>query len=153
MRALELKIPPLLLALAAAALMWGLARLAPSLGTALAWRAPLAAGLFCAGLVVGLAGVLSFRRARTTVNPLRPDSASALVNSGIYRYSRNPMYLALLLGLVAWAAWLGHLLALPVLAGFVLYMNHFQIRPEERALRQLFGGHCERYFGRVRRWL
>jgi len=153
MQVLELKVPPVVVTLAAALLMWGLTRLAPPLETGVPWRFGVAACLFGAGLAVGLAGVVSIRRARTTVNPVRPDSASALVSTGIYGYSRNPMYLGLLLGLLGWAAWLGQLLTLPVLPGFVLYMNRFQIRPEERALRQLFGEQFERYCGQVGRWL
>lgn len=105
------------------------------------------------GIVCGL-GVLSFLRARTTLNPLQPSRATALVFVGIYRYSRNPMYLGFLLGLVAWGVYLSHALALvlgPAL--FVTYMTRFQIVPEECALEASFGERYRDYKKKVRRWL
>ena len=89
---------------------------------------------------VGLAGVYEFKRAKTTVNPVHINKASTVVDSGIFAYSRNPMYLGLLILLFGFAYWLQNLLALGVPLLFVLYMNRFQIRPEERALEKLFGG-------------
>jgi protein-S-isoprenylcysteine O-methyltransferase Ste14 len=100
-----------------------------------------------------LAGLAAFRRARTTVNPLQPDRASALVSAGIYRYTRNPMYLALAMALLAWGLWLGHAVAPCGVAIFVAWMNRYQIAPEERALAGLFGAEFERYRREVRRWL
>lgn len=80
-----------------------------------------AAALISAGLLLALVGVLQFRRVRTTVNPMSPARASALVTSGIYRWSRNPMYFGmalLLLGIATWGTTLaGYLLVLPS-AGF-----------------------------------
>jgi len=110
-------------------------------------------GLFLLGALTCLAGVRYFRRAKTTVNPMKPESASALVASGIYRYSRNPMYLGFLLMLLGWALWLSNASALLLLPAFVLYMNRFQICPEERALLSLFGPDYMQYRARVRRWL
>ncbi|NER62664.1 isoprenylcysteine carboxylmethyltransferase family protein [Pseudomonas sp. MAFF212427] len=99
------------------------------------------------------AGVLSFRRARTTVNPLKPETASALVRSGVYRYTRNPMYLGFATVLVAWAILLAWPPALLGVLGFVVYMNLFQIGPEERALARRFGGEFAQYCNGVRRWV
>jgi protein-S-isoprenylcysteine O-methyltransferase Ste14 len=110
-------------------------------------------GLVLAGAVTCLAGVFSFQRAKTTVNPMKPNSASALVASGIYKYSRNPMYSGFVLILLGWALWLSNAWALLVLPAFVLYMNRFQIWPEERALMALFGQDYREYHSRVRRWL
>ena len=104
------------------------------------------------GLTICLAGVWSFHRAHTTVNPLHPERASALVESGIYRYTRNPMYLGFVLILLAWALLLGSPVAILGVPGFILYMNRFQIVPEERALAALFGTAFSRYCERVRRW-
>jgi protein-S-isoprenylcysteine O-methyltransferase Ste14 len=106
-----------------------------------------------AGVVTGALGVVSFRRARTTVNPTRPDSSSSLVLSGVYAFTRNPMYLGLLLVLVGWAIFLSNILAFLVLPGFIFYMNRFQIEPEERALASLFGREFDAYKSRVRKWL
>ena len=103
-------------------------------------------------LVIAGAGVRTIRRADTTLNPLKPETSSALVTSGIYRYTRNPMYLGMATWLLAWSAWLGTPIGLLGAPLFMLYMNQFQIGPEERALRTLFGAEFEAYAARVRRW-
>lgn len=146
---MENRVPPPLVAIVTGLLMWAVARSDLSPGPTLV-AALLIATL---GTTICLAGVLSFRRARTTVNPLHPERATALVDSGIYRFTRNPMYLGFAIILLAWAVLLGSLVALPGVAVFVLYMNRFQIRPEERALNALFGDEFSRYCARVRRWV
>jgi len=153
MQALELKVPPVALVLLFAVMMWLLSASVPSLALALPWRILVALILWCAGFAIALAGLFEFRRAKTTVNPLTPEAASAIVTSGIYRYSRNPMYVGLLLALIGWDVWLSHLLAFALLPFFVVYMNHFQIEPEERALSKKFGGLFRDYRRSVRRWL
>ena len=145
--------PPLVLAPSVALLMWLVARATPSLAGSFPGRGATAIGLVIAAAVVGGGGLLEFHRVRTTVNPLRPDKSSALVTSGIYRYTRNPMYLAVAMALLAWAAHLGHALAPCGVVLFVAWMNRFQIPPEERALAALFGDQFERYRGKVRRWI
>lgn len=137
-----------------AAVMWSSARAWPQ--WSLDWPSArlVAAAIALAGLVVSLLSVASFRRAGTTVNPLRPDGTTALVARGIYRHSRNPMYLGMVLCLAAWGVHLAHL---PALAGgpllFALYLNRFQIVPEERALEARFGEDYRAYRRAVRRWL
>ena len=153
MNSLELKIPPLVLVLVAGAAMWFIARAVPALAWDFPFRDIVAAVLALAGAAVAVLGVLSFRRAGTTVNPTRPQSTSALVSTGIYRYSRNPMYLGFLLALLGWAAHLGSLPALLPVAAFVAYMDRFQIGPEERALFAMFGDEFAAYARRVRRWI
>jgi len=103
--------------------------------------------------VIGIAGVLAFRQAQTTVNPVKPESASTVVSNGIFAYTRNPMYLALLLLLLAYAIWLENMLAFVGCPLFVAYMNRFQIYPEERALEGLFGERYLVYKQKVRRWI
>jgi len=95
----------------------------------------------------------SFQKAKTTFNPLKPDAASSLVASGIYRVSRNPMYVGFLLVLTGWAMWLSHPLPFLFLPIFVGYMNRFQISPEERVLSAKFGEEYDTYKQSVRRWL
>ena len=114
------------------------------------WAAALA--LAAAGGALALAGVWAFARSRTTVNPLAPQRARALVTGGVYRYTRNPMYLGMLLALAGWAVWLGNAAALLALPLFVAVLNTLQIRPEEAALRARFGADYARYAQRVRRW-
>ncbi|BCG25283.1 membrane protein [Pseudomonas tohonis] len=150
---LEKRIPPVLATLVCALLMALLAYLLPPVGIAWAWRLGAALALAALGAGVCLAGVASFRRARTTVNPLVPEQASSLVQAGIYRHTRNPMYLGFAILLVAWAALLGAPLSLFAVAGFVMYLDRFQIVPEERALAGLFGADYTRYRERVRRWV
>lgn len=150
---LELKIPPLLLAVLVALLMWLLATYLPVIMVNRLLAGIAAGCLGLGGIICVFLGVMQFRTSRTTVNPMRPEQASTLVTGGIYERTRNPMYVGMLLLLLGWAAWLGsaYALALPVL--FVLYMNRFQIVPEETALQARFGDAFLAYCERVRRWL
>lgn len=152
MQALELRIPPLAIVLIAASLMALITYLVP-VGVPIPAPKFVAAIFALAGASTALAGVVAFRRNKTTVNPFTPERTSSLVASGIYRYTRNPMYLGFLLALVGWAALLSNLLALSVLPVFVAYMNRFQIQPEERALQQHFGADFQNYTQLVRRWV
>ncbi len=106
-----------------------------------------------AGTGFSVAGILSFRKAKTTVNPLKPETATHLVTSGVYRATRNPMYLGLALVLLAWASYLGSAWTLLGVAAFVAYITRFQIVPEERAMLVLFGDEFTQYTKKVRRWI
>jgi protein-S-isoprenylcysteine O-methyltransferase Ste14 len=150
---LELKVPPVVVVFVTAALMWAAAMFTPALSQPFGARYLAAGFLFLLGLLISLLGVTSFKRAKTTVNPLTPQSASSLVTSGIYQRTRNPMYLGFLLALVGWCVFLSNVAAFVFLPLFILYMNRFQIRPEERALAALFGDEFVRYRSKVRRWL
>jgi protein-S-isoprenylcysteine O-methyltransferase Ste14 len=154
MRFLELRIPPPLVGLIVAAAMWVIASsLPPLLPLPVSLRLPAAVMLALAGVAIALSGVVSFRRARTTVNPLKPETSTSLVSTGIYRITRNPMYLGMLAVLLAWAAYLPSVLALLGPAAFALYITRFQIIPEERVLHSLFGAAFVEYTQKVRRWL
>lgn len=153
MSTLELRLPPVLVTAITAGLMWGIAALTPTLRFDAAGRGAIAIAFFVAGLAVGLAAIVSFHRAATTVNPIQPGSASSLVTSGIYRITRNPMYLGLVLVLLGWATWLGHPFAVVIVPLFMAYMSRFQIQPEERALKAKFGDSFETYARATRRWL
>lgn len=133
--------------------MWLLAQATPGFGLPAALRVTALAACATAAAALGLAAVQSFRRARTTVNPLSPHACSVLVTSGVFRFSRNPMYLALFLVLAGWGLYLANAFTLLLAFAFVIYMNRFQIRPEERALQQAFGQAFADYRRRVRRWL
>lgn len=154
MQALELKIPPPIVALFIAIAMWGIARVSPSpADVSLVMRAVFAIALALAGGAIGLAGTVAFRRAKTTVNPMKPQATSSLVTTGIYKYTRNPMYMGFLFMLLGWAAFLLSPWTLAGPLAFVLYVNRFQIKPEERALAVLFGDSFSQYAADVRRWL
>jgi protein-S-isoprenylcysteine O-methyltransferase Ste14 len=151
--ALELKISPVMLTLLAAAGMWLVDRAFPCMDVPVEIRVALAAGFFIIAAGIGVAGVWSFRKARTTVNPWRVKNATELVQTGIYRYSRNPMYLALLCALIGWGVFLANGYSLVLAFLFVPFLNRFQIQPEERALRSVFGKKYNDYCEQVRRWI
>lgn len=153
MQGLELKVPPVALVLLAGGCMWVVAWAAPACGFAFPARFFGAMGVIVIGIIIAGMGVFSFRGAKTTVNPMKPDTSSALVVSSIYRLTRNPMYLGILLLLIGWGIFLSNALAFLVLPGFILYMNRFQIEPEERALTRLFGHAFVTYRSQVRRWI
>jgi protein-S-isoprenylcysteine O-methyltransferase Ste14 len=150
---LELKIPPVLVTILFFLLMWLVSRLTPEFPVPPELKLASLLLFSLAGGSIGLAGVASFRKARTTVNPFTPDASSSLVISGIFKRTRNPMYLALFLALIGWGLYLANLISLVLAAGFVVYMNHFQILPEERALENAFGARFTDYKSRVRRWI
>jgi protein-S-isoprenylcysteine O-methyltransferase Ste14 len=96
-------------------------------------RVTTAIAIAMAGIVIAILGVIALRRAKTTVSPLKPEATSSIVTSGVYGFTRNPMYLGLALALLAWAVFVSSAWALLGPVAFVLYMNRFQIIPEERA--------------------
>jgi protein-S-isoprenylcysteine O-methyltransferase Ste14 len=153
MHRLELKIPPVAVFVVAGALMWAFARALPELALPVPGAAIVAAVVAAIGVALGVAGIIAFRREGTTVHPVHPEKASAVVSEGVYRYTRNPMYLGLALLLLAWAVWLGNLVAIACVPPFIAYMTRFQIQPEERALLEKFGPDFGRYMESVRRWL
>lgn len=150
---LELKLPPLIVVLLAVLLMLAADRLLPALAFALPQAPAFAAVLVLAGALPAALGVLAFRRADTTVDPRYPDRTAQLVTSGIYRITRNPMYLGMAIGLAGWAVFLRNWSCFAVLPLFMLYLTRYQIRPEERYMRDLFGDAYADYAMRVRRWL
>lgn len=108
--------------------------------------------LAATGVLVVAVGVYQFYRAGTTVDPRDPSKSTQLVTYGLYRYSRNPMYLGLLLLLLSWGLYLGNAFNTITAALFVAYMNRFQISKEEEALSRLFGKEYQQYCLAVRRW-
>ncbi|EAR11294.1 methyltransferase family protein [Reinekea blandensis] len=150
---LELKVPPL-------ALFFGIAAAMLALTWPAALNAPPHPLLLILSVLTAMPGVLvlglsvhSFIKARTTVMPTNPAAASQLVNRGIYRFSRNPMYLGMALLLISEAAFLNSVLGLMMTLGFTLWITRFQIQPEERVLQQRFGEPFDDYCQRTRRWL
>jgi protein-S-isoprenylcysteine O-methyltransferase Ste14 len=111
------------------------------------------AALAAVGAAFALSGVVAFRRAKTTVDPLRPASTSTLVSSGVFKVTRNPMYVGMLFLLLAWAAYLWSAWSLLGVLGFAAFISRFQIQPEESVLSGLFGAEYAEYKARVRRWL
>ena len=153
MRSLALKIPPVVVVLALAGLMWAAARLVPALTVPMPAHRVLAAVLAATGAAIALAGVASFRRAKTTVNPLAPAAVSALVVSGVYRRTRNPMYLGMLMIQLGYALWEASMGVLAFVPFAFIAIDRAVIAKEESYLRRKFGKAFEDYCARVRRWI
>ena len=115
-------------------------------------RLSAAIGLASFGALASILGVVSFVKAKTTTNPLQPEKAGTLVTIGIYRYSRNPMYLGLFCVLLAWGVFLANGFSLILAVLFIPVMNFLQIIPEERAMELNFREHYTAYKEKVRRW-
>jgi protein-S-isoprenylcysteine O-methyltransferase Ste14 len=150
---LELKVPPDVVWLAVGVTMWLASKVTPGLTVPLPLRL-IVAGLCVAlgvGLVVGARVMLD--RAHTTWHPTEPERTTSLVSGGVFRFSRNPTYLGMLLVLVGWGVVLANPLAFVLAAIFALWMSRFQIRPEERVLSALLGQEYRDYASRVRRWV
>jgi protein-S-isoprenylcysteine O-methyltransferase Ste14 len=152
MPSLESKVPPPAVVLIMAVFMWLGSRSVPAFDFYFAAHDWLAVILILAGFITGISGVVTFRKAHTTTNPLKPG-ASSLVTWGVYAISRNPMYLGGLIMLLGWALHLVNTVAFVFLPLYVLYIDRFQIAPEERALTSLFGATYVAYQARARRWL
>ncbi|MEL6214616.1 MAG: isoprenylcysteine carboxylmethyltransferase family protein [Pseudomonadota bacterium] len=146
-------IPPPLIAGALGAAMKLAADAAPMLNYRFPRQGFAAIALLVVGLMIALIGVAQFRNYRTTVNPIRPEKASSLVTDGIFKWTRNPMYLGLLMVLLAWAVWLGNGAAVLIGLTFVPLLTKLQIIPEETALLEKFGQPFQDYLNRTRRWL
>ena len=152
LQSLELRIPPPAVAAVAALAMWGLAAAVPH-GTAPPVRITAVWIIAALGSALAASGAIAFRHARTTLNPTKPDASSALVSAGVFRITRNPMYLGLLLLLFSFAIYLSSVWALPIPLLFAAYIDRFQIAPEERVLSRLFGADYATYTAKVRRWI
>jgi len=153
MSALENRIPPPFVFVLVAVAMWGGAHFYPATVLNDWSRAPLAGIFALCGFVIPLLAVRTFRRAGTTLDPINIETASSLVTSGIFRYSRNPMYVGLTTMLLGWAIWLGSPVTVLGPIAFALFINRFQIIPEERVLGAKFGAAYDAYCQSVRRWL
>ena len=149
---MKLKLPPVFIFVVFGSLMYLLAEFLPVGYFDFFGRPYLIILLLFLAVVISCIALIQFYRARTTTNPKKPSKASFLVTNGIYKYSRNPMYLGLLLILLGWGLWLANAFNVLLAAGFVSYMNAYQIKPEESSLADLFGKDYKHYCIAVRRW-
>jgi len=150
---LELKIPPPVVFAVFGGLMWTLSRLLQAADFSLLSNTVIALAVAGVGGVFAVPAIVAFLLARTTIHPHKPHETRKLIVNGVNAITRNPMYLGLLLVLIAWAIYLSNIVSFVPLPFFVAYLNRFQIRPEERALADRFGSEYEAYCKRVRRWL
>lgn len=153
MKGLELKIPPPVYALLIATLMWFLNQSVPLIRMLESPANRIGLVIIVLAILVDSSSVYLFFKKRTTINPLKPNNTQGLVTSGLYRYSRNPMYVGLLLILFGFALWLGSITPLIALPLFYWLITNMQIKPEEVILEAKFGQEYLDYKKSVRRWL
>lgn len=150
---MELKIIPVVQVIIAALLMVTLATLIPELHYLWFISKTVSILLVILAAIIGILAIYCFKKAQTTVNPIHPEKASSIVRSGIYHYSRNPMYLAMLLVVLAIAVYLQNIASFIIIPLFIGYITRYQIIPEERMLIKIFGDNFREYCKMVRRWL
>lgn len=150
---LELKIPPMVLMIIVIIIMKLLSEYFPVYRVEYVGHQILAVLILLCGVLVAFSGVMAFKKSQTTMEPRSPDKATRLVITGIYNYSRNPMYLGFLLVLTSVAIHLETLSSAFMIPLFVSFMNRFQITLEEKALTRIFGEPYLAYTSKVRRWL
>ncbi len=150
---MHLKIPPPVVALICALAIWQSDRWLPVMTRLGSLRTDMAITLTILALGIDLSALAAFIRSRTTIDPRYPHKTSWVVTTGIYGYTRNPMYLGLSLLLTALSLYLGAIAGLLMVVLFVWYTTIFQIMPEERVLEIQFGEDYRDYKARVRRWL
>ena len=150
---LETRIPPVVVVALSALAMWLLAIWLPAAHFDLRGRPPVTYALLALGIAIAASGVAEFRRVKTTVDPTRPEAATEMVTRGIYKRTRNPMYLGFAFMLLAWGVYLSNVASLAVIVGFVAYITRFQIVPEERVLESKFGQSFRNYRAKTRRWI
>ncbi len=153
MRKLENLIPPPVLLLLVGLAMWAVGKLPGHWNSAPLIHYGTTALLAIVGFAFNAAGFRTIRKAGSTIDPTRPSAASTLVTHGPFQVTRNPMYVGFVVMLLAWAAYLQSMWALPGPLLLVMYLTRFQIIPEERALSAKFGADFDGYATRVRRWL
>jgi protein-S-isoprenylcysteine O-methyltransferase Ste14 len=148
---LKNKIPPPIVTLVFAALIYFSSKWSPNI--VFSGQNLISLFLMTVGLIVLLIAISAFIKLKTTINPLKPEAASSLVTTGIFRISRNPMYLGMLLLIISLWIKTGAVLGFILVAGFIAYLNYFQIFPEEQAMKGLFSDKYKTYCQQVRRWL
>ncbi|MBK24597.1 MAG: protein-S-isoprenylcysteine methyltransferase [Halobacteriovorax sp.] len=150
MKRLKLKIPPLILMIVFGILSFFVSKFDPFIFGNFRLLPLFMGGV---GGVISLWSVVIFKNEKTTVDPMNPNKSNNLVVNGVYKYSRNPMYLSFYLWLLAWSIYLSSPLSILFSLFFVLYLNIFQILPEEKVLIEKFGKSYKDYIESVRRWI
>lgn len=150
---LELKVPPAVVTFVFIVLMYFVSSIFSFLNIDFMFQIFLSVETAVSGFVLIVAGSYVFNEKKTSINPLKPQSATSLVTNGVYKFTRNPMYLGIVIILFAWLLFLGNILNIVNIVLFVLYMNKYQIIPEEKALEKLFNEEYLSYKAKVKRWI
>ena len=150
---LETKIPPPVYGLLTAISIWWLDKLLPAFSLLPSTVKPLGIFIMLCGFCLDLMALMQFARQHTSVNPLHPDKADHIVITGLYRYTRNPMYLGMLIALCGWCIYIGNIASFACLPVFVWLLTRMQIQAEERILSEKFGQPYTDYLNQIRRWI
>ncbi len=148
-----LKYPPILQVLVSLAIAWGLQRTLPQFSVEVPFADWIGGALGVIGVLITSVGVGIFAKNKTTINPVQPEQASKLVTDGLYRITRNPMYLGLLLLVTGVVIWFENLAGIASILLFMVTMTMFQIKPEEKVMEEKFGSEYLAYKRQVRRWI
>ena len=148
---MKTKIPPPILALVMIVLIYLSSLFVESI--TFKYQGSLSVLFIILGSACALPSFKLFAKFKTTITPLKPSDATALVTEGMYRYSSNPMYLGLILWTIASTIWFGTWLGIIINIVFIFLINFLQIIPEEEALLEIFGEEYEEYKKNVRRWI
>ncbi len=146
------KIPPPVILLISGLAIWLLKNIAP-LPIPYSIRAILGTLFIIFGFGLDLVGLLEFRKFQTTMNPLKPENASKIVQTGIYSKTRNPMYLGMVFVLIGWSIISKASFGILIIPMFIKYIETFQIKPEEEILSSQFGVEYDNYRSKVARWI
>ena len=148
---MKTKIPPPVVTLVSALLIFFSKELFPSY--AFDYQSMLSIGVFISGLMILVSAVSLFKKKETTVNPMSPEKASSLVVDGVFKYTRNPMYLGMSVVLLSISIQFNLIGGLLIVCLFVAYITIFQIIPEEEAMEENFGEEYLSFKKRTRRWI
>jgi len=147
------KVLPVFQVIIAIALMYAIKHFLPSFGFQLAFKTELCGLLILLSVIIGFTAIYSFKKHNTTVNPTKAESTSTIVNTGLFAYSRNPMYLAMLIFLLAIGILISNWLVIFPILLFIWFITEFQIKPEEEILTKYFKDEYLTYLSKVRRWI
>lgn len=153
MNRLETKVPPVIVFIISAIFIWLLAGKPSGLDLGFNFYHLTAFFLVISGLAIALSAVFTFRKNKTTVDPINPEKAEEIVTEGIFQYSRNPMYLGLAIILAALSVTFQSLISIAGVLFFITYITRFQIMAEERAMIEIFDHAYQEYMKKVRRWI
>ncbi len=150
---MKLKVPPVVVFLTSVVLLRLIQSITSDFQLAVPFGQYVSLFTLSAGIAIALAGVIEFSKYKTTVDPTQPGKASSMVTSGVYRYTRNPMYLGMAVVLFGGVIYYGNPFAILAVLFLVWYLTQFQIKPEEEILKENFGKPYADYTKRVRRWV
>ena len=105
------------------------------------------------GILILINPIFKFIKSKTTIDPIKFKKVNKLIISGIYKYSRNPMYLGLLMIVISTSIFFLNIFSITTPLLFYCWINRFQIKREEIFLTEKFGEEYMSYKTKTRRWI